>query len=276
MEKYGLQLFERQEDVVDLRLLEEDAVTFTVLRSIVNTRSEKVFTDGREAIICHSGSPWPVWIWCGPSACEATFQKVADCLRSEFPTERGYRYNLRPELLEKLKEIDPAFQNLRVEMRLRSFQCRRLLTIEKPCDGGLRPATEKDIPLAARWKQDFSREAERQELPLEICEKRVREQIEAHELHFWENGRREPVAMATRGDEGEIGKVALVYTRPEARRQGYALHLVHRITESILSDGKRPVLYTDADYPASNACYRKIGYQEVGSLYTVCGAGEEP
>jgi len=33
--------------------------------------------------------------------------------------------------------------------------------------------------------------------------------------------------------------------------------------------GLTPMLYTDAEYPASNACYQKIGYALRGALCTL-------
>ena len=79
------------------------------------------------------------------------------------------------------------------------------------------------------------------------------------------------MALTDRGDTGLYGKIAAVYTLPNQRRKGYALNLVHAISEDILKDGLVPILYTDADYGASNSCYKKIGFEQVGSLCTVQG-----
>lgn len=43
----------------------------------------------------------------------------------------------------------------------------------------------------------------------------------------------------------------------------------YRIAKIVEAQGKLPVLYTDADYAASNACYEGIGYKKQGSLCTV-------
>jgi len=37
-----------------------------------------------------------------------------------------------------------------------------------------------------------------------------------------------------------------------------------------LDDGLIPILYTNGDYVASNDCYKKIGYVQVGKLVDVC------
>ena len=61
----------------------------------------------------------------------------------------------------------------------------------------------------------------------------------------------------------------LLYTKPEERRKHYALHLVYQVTRKAKDMGLTPMLYTDAEYPASNACYQKIGYALRGALCTL-------
>lgn len=78
------------------------------------------------------------------------------------------------------------------------------------------------------------------------------------------------VALTGRGDQKNYSKITSVYTLPQHRRKGYAINLVHSVTQTILDDGLIPILYTDAAYGASNDCYRKIGYEQVGSLVSIC------
>ncbi len=55
----------------------------------------------------------------------------------------------------------------------------------------------------------------------------------------------------------------------EERRKHYAEHLVYQVTVIAKNAGYIPMLYTDADYAASNACYEKIGYVLRGKLCTI-------
>jgi len=41
------------------------------------------------------------------------------------------------------------------------------------------------------------------------------------------------------------------------------------VTKMAEDEGSLPMLYTDADYIASNACYEKIGYILRGKLCTI-------
>ena len=66
-----------------------------------------------------------------------------------------------------------------------------------------------------------------------------------------------------------MASINLVFTRPEFRRKHYAQNLVYQVTRLAIDAGYVPMLYTDADYTASNACYEKIGYVLQGKLCTV-------
>ena len=63
--------------------------------------------------------------------------------------------------------------------------------------------------------------------------------------------------------------ISSVYTFPDERRKHYAQNLVYQVTRKASETGYIPILYTDADYQASNACYEKIGYILRGKLCTV-------
>ena len=45
--------------------------------------------------------------------------------------------------------------------------------------------------------------------------------------------------------------------------------LVYQVTKIVEDAGYTPMLYTNADYAASNACYEKIGYVLRGKLCTL-------
>ena len=92
--------------------------------------------------------------------------------------------------------------------------------------------------------------------------------IEDGRLFLWLDGD-DKVAMCSYGISGEKGSINNVFTRPDMRRKGYAANIVYQVTKIVEAQDKLPVLYTDADYAASNACYEGIGYIKQGSLCTV-------
>ena len=93
--------------------------------------------------------------------------------------------------------------------------------------------------------------------------------IKTGSVYFWETSDGEFVASCNWHPANDMGSVGLVYTREEHRRKHYAEHLVYQVTKIVQNAGFMPMLYTDADYVASNACYEKIGYILRGKLCTI-------
>lgn len=56
-----------------------------------------------------------------------------------------------------------------------------------------------------------------------------------------------------------------IYIEKE-RGKGYAANLIHDLTERLLAEGLKPLLYTDYSYPASNKAYINAGYEDKGIL----------
>lgn len=66
-----------------------------------------------------------------------------------------------------------------------------------------------------------------------------------------------------------MAAIGEVYTLPEKRRKGFAENMVYQACLMAQKAGAVPMLYTDADYAASNACYQKVGFVQRGRLCTI-------
>lgn len=258
-----LQHYQDQSCPEAAKLLEGDAVTYSVLIQILQGSCMDIYTDQENTVICYSCPPFPVWVWCRDME---KIEDIARCLKESFPLEKGFFWNLNAELLDRLREWDAYFCQAKPEMGLLSYRLDTINSIDHPCDGGMTLAGEEDIPFLTGVWHDMSMEMEGFDLSPQQCEEKVRNCVERKTLFTWRNDAGEIVALTAKVDNGPYSRITSVYTLPEHRRKGYAIHLVHKVTETILADGLVPTLYTDANYRASNACYRKIGYQEVGNL----------
>ena len=247
----------------------DDAITFFVLGRILNGPCSDIFTDGENVMICLSARPYPVWIWCKDEDDAQSVAAVAECLKAHFPLEEGYRYNLSYGMLDSLRRADEEFAVARISENLFSYRLDALLPASHPCDGQLERATMAQADKLTGMFQAAVFEMEHMERPLEDCRAAILEKIEAGQQFIWRSGEGEIVAITSYRVTAPYGSVAGVYTLPAHRRRGYAMSLVHGVTAHVLEMGLTPILYTDADYSASNACYQKLGYRQVGSLCTV-------
>ncbi len=254
-------------NTVKTDILKKDAITFSVLISILSGICTDTYTDHENIIICYSNPPYPVWVWCGDSEDEHNIKQISECLKENFPVEDGFCYDLEEILLEKLREYDGYFYKAKVLYGLLSYRLDELKDIPKACDGEIYIPSEEDIPRLTKLWKEFEFEAEGIEFDDELCLKTVSERVEGGTIFAWKNDGGEITAIASRWDSDEnYSKIASVYTLPPHRRKGYAMNIVSNICRMILNDGKTPVLYTDEGYEASNGCYKKIGFYKVGNL----------
>jgi len=74
--------------------------------------------------------------------------------------------------------------------------------------------------------------------------------------------------MAKQGHLTPNGQiVSAVYTPPHLRKRGFATEVVAKISEKILSEGKKYCfLFTDLANPTSNKIYQTIGYRPITDI----------
>ena len=257
---------QNQSGSADLVLLQEDAITYSVLISILQNPCTDIYSNHKSAILCYSYPPFPVWVWCKDPACGEDVAAIADCLKTAFPLDKGHSYMLSYALLDRLRETDPYYQQAQHKMGLLSHRLDRLNPLQKPCGGFMAPADEKDFDYLVSLWHDMAWEMEGHDLDNAQCANRITEHLAHGTLFTWRNEAGELTALTARDDMDGYSKISAVYTLPAYRRNGYAINLVHRVVQGILADKLTPILYTNADYAASNACYQKIGFHEIGSL----------
>lgn len=251
-------------------LMQGESITYSVLIRILQGECTDIFTDHESVIVCYSSAPWPVWVWCRDTKDRTAVMEIARCLKAHFPLEQGYDIIMSYALLEKLRDTDEYFRNAKDGMGLLSYRLDALETVSGSCKGSMGLVREEEISgLIGIW-QDMHLEMEGRVFTPERCEQSLRRCVEEKRLFAWRSEEGSILALTGRGDQLPYSKITSVYTLPEHRRKGYAIHLVHGVTESMLADGYIPILYTDAGYAASNACYRKLGYRQVGSLVSIC------
>ncbi len=247
----------------------DDAITFSVLSNILHGTCTQTVTDLESFILCYSTAPYPVWVWCKDEADDTQISEISAALQTYFPAEKGFRWNMTYTLFEALKNYDPYFAPLSTAMGLLSYRMDEILPITHPCEGTCDLAKPEEVDLLCKLWHDACLEMEGFDHSEDFCRARVHEYMDKNGLFVWRNVNGEITAITSRKDTAPFSKVATVYTVPEHRRKGYAMNLVHTVSAGMLKDGFTPILYTDANYAASNACYKKIGYREVAALCCV-------
>ena len=91
--------------------------------------------------------------------------------------------------------------------------------------------------------------------------------VGSDKLFLWEDESGEICAMAMIAHQTEkTARINTVVTDRAKRGHGYAGMLVASLCRELLAHGATPMLYADADYPASNRAYQKIGFEKAGEV----------
>lgn len=257
-------------DERDLKILENDRYTFFVLRCVISGRCKLLLTDHERLILCFTDHPFPVWIWTPDDASEAEMEKAYQ-LASEHALLSGeYRFNLKYELAKYFMERAAADgKPLSVCMNMLAYDCRNPVRLDKMADGFMHRCGIENLDELVDLIDLFQKETGIDQNDRDGYRRDAEAFIRAGNTFFWENEQGDHVASCKFAPNGDMASINLVFTRPEFRRRHYAENLVYQVTKLAIDAGYVPMLYTDADYAASNACYEKIGYVLRGKLCTI-------
>ena len=257
-------------DERDYELLKNDKYTFFVLGRILKLDCRVILSDHERLIICHTANPFPVWVWTPDDVTEDELQKAYEIIEEVLPVEEGFTFNLKYELAEYIiKKSAEKGTKVKINTNMLAYDCPEPKKSSDVADGTCHKCTQDDIDILVEFFDLFHKEIGIDQQSLEEYRAQAEEGVKYGTLYLWKNEEGKYVASCTFRPEEELGSVGLVYTREEDRRKHYAENLVYEVTKIAKDAGYTPMLYTDADYVASNACYEKIGYIRRGRLCTI-------
>ncbi len=257
-------------DERDRNLLEKDKYTFSVLTRIIGGKCRLLLTDHKRLIICYSCSPYPVWIWTADDATQEEKQSAYELVKDNGLLDGQHTFNMKYDLSEDfIKRAAQDGRILSVKTNIFAYDCPHPMEPPIRADGNMRRCAAENVDELTQLTDFFHRETGIDREELEVYRRKSEEAIKSGDIFFWENAEGESVAMCSLRPNGDMANVGLVYTREAHRRRHYAENLVFEVTRMARDEGYSPMLYTNADYVASNACYKKIGYVLKGKLCTV-------
>lgn len=258
-------------DERDYSLLNNDKYTFFVLGRIMGGKCELLLTDHERLIICFSCNPYPVWIWTPDDVTKEEMEKAYELIKENGLLTEGHTFNLKYDLADYfIKRAAEDAKALSISTNMFAYDCPNPIDPNTQVDGELHRCAAEDIDELVEFIDLFHRETGIDKESLEAYRHRAEKAIADKNHFFWRNAEGRNVASCScRPNNSGMASVGLVYTRKEYRRNHYAENLVYLVTKMAKDAGYVPMLYTDADYTASNACYEKIGYILRGKLCTI-------
>lgn len=257
-------------DERDFKILENDKCTFFVLRRIIKEKCELLLTDHERLVICFSDKLCPVWIWTPDDASKEEMERAYQIASEHSFLNGGHRFNLKHNLAKFFIERTAADgKTLSIFVNMLAYDCQDLVEPARTADGSIHQCGSGDIDELADFINLFYKEVKTGQKDCGDYRADAEAFINTGNMFFWKDGQGNNVASCKFTPAGNMASIQLVFTRPGFRRKHYAENLVYQVTKIVMDAGYIPMLYTDADYTASNACYGKIGYVLRGRLCTI-------
>ena len=257
-------------DERDYKILENDKYTFFVLGRIMGGKCELLLTDHERLIICLSCKPYPVWIWTPDDASEEEMERAYRLAEEHCLLNGGHRFNLKYDLAHYfIKRATADNKKFSISTNMYAYDCHKPVEPTVIADGSIHRCVRDDTDELVDFLYFFHKETGVDQKGREDYPAEAEEYIKSGNMYFWKDKHGNNVASCKFAPNGDTASVNLVFTRPEFRRKHYAENLVYAVTKLIIAAGYTPMLYTDADYTASNSCYEKIGYVLKGKLCTI-------
>ncbi|MBR6273818.1 MAG: GNAT family N-acetyltransferase [Lachnospiraceae bacterium] len=257
-------------DERDLKCLEKDKYTFFVLGRILGAECELKLSDHEKTIICFTNKPFPVWIWTKDGMTDDEMEEVYRTCKENGLMDGSHSFNIKYELAEYfIKRAEADGLALSVSMNMFAYDCLSPIEPVTKASGTLHLCTEEDLDELTEFLYLFHEDVGIDKKDMEGYRKDAESHIASGRMYFWKDDNGRNVASCKFDPNGEMASINLVYTRHESRRKHYAENIVYQVTKLAMDAGYVPMLYTNADYVASNACYEKVGYVLRGKLCTV-------
>ena len=254
----------------DDRLLEADKYTFFVLKRIMHGECSLLLSDHERIILCFTGQPFPVWIWTPDDASSEEKEQAYQLAKENGLMDGEHHFNLKYDLAEYFIERAGADgKNLAVSINMFAYDCPEPVRPDRISDGEIYQCKKEDVEELVTFIDLFHEEVGIDQQDTDGYRKDAEEFIDSGNMYFWKDAQGNHVASCKYAPTGDMASINLVYTREEFRRKQYAANLVYQVTMIAKEAGFLPMLYTNADYTASNACYEKIGYVLRGKLCTI-------
>jgi predicted GNAT family N-acyltransferase len=248
-----------------------DSIQFNLLSLILENACNKLYSDNSHIIICQSNPNKPTWIWTDGTITKDSAAVLYDTIYHEFKINENSIFVVKPALYHIIEKVikNKTGKESCIVTNMMSYQCVEPLKPEF-MDGHMEQANIDDIDTIAEYIANDLKEMNNINTSKEEQLDNSKALIESGNLYVWENSNEAITSLAFIVHRSKAqARINRVYTNPAYRNKGYAAMLMFQLSKLILEEGRIPMVYTDAAYPASNKAYKKVGYTECGGLYEI-------
>ena len=250
---------------------QKDKYKFNIVSKILAGDEVLLYSDGENYFLARNKVGMPTWIWTKDGLEDKRILEEIKEVISLYLTDLEYdQFTCKKEYYNFLMQIGYDKLNREDYFELGFLTCNKVKSV-KQTDGNMIIGTKKDgenlLNLFIQFTEFMNKTLKStKKATLEELTEEMNNQIEQKRLFCWKNKEGKIVCIANFQVLGDTARIGHVFTLEEERGKGYAANLIHDLTERLLNDGLKPLLYTDYSYPASNKAYINAGYVDKGVL----------
>ncbi len=230
--------------------------SFFILKLIEDSNDSLIKTDHKTYRLGRNEVGLPTWIWTKdnfPKEKQEELYKVIE----EYLTKEWTSFTSKKEIYDLLSEKYKTKDYFEIGY----LECKKLRDITLSIGFMDKPSSSDKIELLRYWKE-YCKEIYPEK---KFTDKDYQEKIENwlnNNCYVWRNEIGKVVCIASYIIRDKEAKIGEVFTPKEERKKGYCKSLIYQMTRIFLENNKKPLLYTDNQYEASNRAYESVGYQK--------------
>lgn len=240
-----------------------DRQKFYLLCQNLGRSTLELFSDEENYIICRGAKNIPTCIWSKDHINTSILKEIEGGIRMFINGTK--KFDCKRELFEMLQEDE--FKPMNDDgFEIGFLLCEK--TVEPLITDGYIdvPNLEDEETLINFLIDDINNMDGATPIDRAEATREIKDLYSSHDFYVWRNEDGKIVCMGGVSRYDSLGKIGHVYTPPEERNNGYASNLVYEMTNKLLEQGVEPLLYTDYNYGKANRVYKKVGYEDRGTL----------
>lgn len=250
---------------------QKDKYKFNIVSKILAGDEVLLYSDEENYFLARNKAGMPTWIWTKDGLeDEQILEEIKEAI-SLYLTDLEYdQFTCKKEYYNFLMQIGYEKLNKEDYFELGFLTCNEVKNV-KQTDGKMEICSKEDeqnlLNLFLQFTEFMNKTLKsNKKVSLEDIKEEMDGQIEQKRLFCWKNKEGKIVCIANFQVLEDTARIGHVFTLEEERGKGYAANLIHNLTQRLLDDGLKPLLYTDYSYIASNKAYINAGYEDKGIL----------
>ena len=266
-----MRLARANDSVFDTLMTRDDKIIFNLFELIKQNGRAFIATDDTSYIFAQSSRRAPSWLFLKERPEGKTLDELISLVSGMVKVNALFKINacasLSEELLNEVANACSVSYSPEIEMDV--YTCEDPIAFNC-CDGKMIVPREEHREILKNFVVGMVKDSAGLVFDTDESEKFTSALLSSQSFRLWENNEGKIVSMVkiAHRSEGPHGYARLnaIFTDTDLRGRDYTKMLISKLSESLLSEGLTPLIYSDRLAWDINEAYQMIGYKKAGEI----------